>query len=102
MFTLEQINDVHDRLGNAETLSQYLKALKNIGVDYYDSFITDGHSEYFGKGGHKVISPPVHEKLPIAETSGLLDKYYKKFASNHARNLDDFITKHMQQTTNNG
>ena len=35
----------------------------------YDSFITDGHSEYFGKDGHKVVSPSVHEKLSIAETS---------------------------------
>jgi len=69
MFTLEQINDIHDRLGNAEALPQYLEALKNIGIDKYDSFITDGHSEYFGKGGHKVVSPPVHEKLSIAETS---------------------------------
>jgi len=69
MFTLDQINRIHDRLGNAETLPQYLEALKNIGVDYYDSFITDGHSEYFGRGGHTVVSPPVHEKLTIAETS---------------------------------
>ena len=57
MFTLEQINKIHDGLGKAETLSQYLEALKNIGVDKYDSFITDGHSEYFGKHGHKVVSP---------------------------------------------
>jgi len=69
MFTLEQINNIHNRLGNAETLPQYLEALKNIGVDNYDSFITDGHSEYFGKGGHKVVSPTVHEKLTIAKTS---------------------------------
>ena len=69
MFTLEQINKIHDDLGKAETLSQYLEALKNIGVDKYDSFITDGHSEYFGKGGHKVVYPPVHEKISIAETS---------------------------------
>jgi uncharacterized protein YbcV (DUF1398 family) len=69
MFTLEQINDIHNRLGNAETLPQYLEALKKIGVDKYDSFITDGHSEYFGKDDHKVASPPVHEKLSIAETS---------------------------------
>jgi len=62
MFTLEQINHIHDQLGNAETLSEYLEALKKIGVETYDSFITDGHSEYFGKSGHKVVSPPVHEK----------------------------------------
>jgi uncharacterized protein YbcV (DUF1398 family) len=69
VFTFEQINDIHDRLGSAETLARYLEALKNIGVDKYDSFITDGHSEYFGKGGHKVVSPYMHEKLSIAETS---------------------------------
>ena len=68
MFTLEQIDHVHNRLGNAETLAQYLEALKNIGVDHYDTFITDGHSEYFGQGGHKVVSSPVHEKLSIAPT----------------------------------
>lgn len=68
MFTLEQIDDIHRRFGNADTLSQYLEALRNIGVDKYDSFITDGHSEYFDKHSHKIVSTPVHEKLSIAET----------------------------------
>ena len=69
MFTLEQIHEIHDRLGNAETLAEYLQALKAIGVEESDSFITDGHSEYFGKNGHKVVSPPAHEKLTVAKTS---------------------------------
>jgi hypothetical protein len=50
------------------------RSSKNIGVDKCNSFITDGHSEYFGKGGHKVVSPPVHEKLSIAER-----KFHKAF-----------------------
>lgn len=69
MFTLEQIHEIHDRLGNAETLTQYLQSLKAIGVEKSDSFVTDGHSEYFGENGHKVISPPAHETLTIAKTS---------------------------------
>ena len=68
MFTIEQINDTHDRYGKASTLPDYLRALKDIGVEYYDSYITDGHSEYFG-GGAKVISPPAHETFPVADTS---------------------------------
>jgi uncharacterized protein YbcV (DUF1398 family) len=68
-FTIEQINDIHDRLGNANTLADYVRALKAIGIDKYDSYLTDGHSEYFGKHGHKVSSPPHHDKLSIAETS---------------------------------
>lgn len=68
MFTLNQINDIHERLGKQTTLAGYLLALNKIGVDKYDSFITDGHSEYYGKDSYKLVSPPVHEKFPIANT----------------------------------
>jgi hypothetical protein len=69
MFTLEQLNEIHDRLGRGESLAQYVKALNALGVETYDSYILDGHSAYFGKSGHTVISPPAHEMLLIADTS---------------------------------
>lgn len=66
MFTLSQINDIHDRFGKQTTLLDYLHALHAIGVVKYDSFLTDGHSEYYGKDNHKVVFPPVHETLSIS------------------------------------
>jgi len=69
MFTLDQINDIHKRLGKQSTLPQYLQALKTIGIDKYDSFVSDGHSEYYGNDNQIVVSPPVHEKFTIAKTS---------------------------------
>jgi uncharacterized protein YbcV (DUF1398 family) len=69
VFTIEQINDVHARLGGASTFTEYVLALKGLGVERCDSYLADGHSEYFGQGGHSVVSPPVHEVLPVAETS---------------------------------
>ena len=69
MFTLEQIDDIHDRLGHQDTLVQYLRALNAIGVERSDSFLVDGHSEYFGQGGETVVAPPAHEVLAIAGTS---------------------------------
>ena len=69
MFTLDQINDIHNRLGKQSTLPQYLQALNAIGVTRYDSFVLDGHSEYYGTDNQKVVSPPVHEKFTIAKTS---------------------------------
>jgi uncharacterized protein YbcV (DUF1398 family) len=69
MLTIEQINDLHARLGGVRTLSDYVRALKALGVERYDSYLADGHSEYFGQGGLRVVSPPVHEVLFIAETS---------------------------------
>ena len=74
MFTIEQINELHERLGEADTLFEYVCALNAIGVEKYDSYLTDGHSEYFGKQGHKVISPPAHDKLSIAEKSNKENK----------------------------
>ena len=49
MFTLEQIEELHRRLGNAETLSDYVRSLAALGVARYDSFVSDGHSEYLGR-----------------------------------------------------
>lgn len=69
MFTLEQINAIHNTLGNAESLAQYVKALSALGVETYDSYIMDGHSEYVGKNGYTIISPPAHETITIADTS---------------------------------
>jgi uncharacterized protein YbcV (DUF1398 family) len=69
MFTLEQIDDIHDRLGSRDTLVQYLRALNAIGVERSDSFIADGHSEHFGKGNETVVTPPTHDVLTIAGTS---------------------------------
>lgn len=67
MFTIQQIDDLHTQLGSAKTLAEYVRALKAIGVERYDSYLADGHSEYFGHDGHTVVSPPVHELLSIAE-----------------------------------
>jgi uncharacterized protein YbcV (DUF1398 family) len=68
MFTLEQVTDIHDRLGNEDTLGAYLRALRDIGVETYDSYITDGHAEYFGADGKKLVGPAFHETFAIAET----------------------------------
>jgi uncharacterized protein YbcV (DUF1398 family) len=69
MFTIEQINHAHDRLGHAATLPEYVHALNSIGVVTYTSYLSDGHSEYFGTGGYTIKSAAVHEKLTIADTS---------------------------------
>jgi uncharacterized protein YbcV (DUF1398 family) len=69
MFTLDQINLIHKQLGKQATLFQYLQALRAIGVNKYDSFVADGHSEYYGNDNQKLMSAPLHEKFTIANES---------------------------------
>lgn len=65
MFTLDQINDIHDRLGKQHTLPEYLKALNAIGVERADTFLSDGHSEFYGQDNHRLIGIPIHEKFIV-------------------------------------
>jgi uncharacterized protein YbcV (DUF1398 family) len=69
VFTIEQINDLHDRLGTMETFAEYVRALKSVGVERFDSYVVDGHSEFFGTDGHTVMSPETHETISVADTS---------------------------------
>jgi uncharacterized protein YbcV (DUF1398 family) len=69
VFTIEQIHDIHDRLGTMERFPDYVRALGAIGVDKYDSYLTDGHSEYFAEDGRSVVSAAVHEVLPVNDAS---------------------------------
>lgn len=71
MFTLDQIGEIHHRFGKQSTLLPYLQALKAIGVKRYDSFVSDGHSEYYGHENKKLVSPPVHPHYTIANASNL-------------------------------
>ena len=69
MFTMALIDKLHDRLGTAETLVDYLRGLAAIGVVRLESFLFDGHTEFFASGGGRVVSPPHHEVLKVAEAS---------------------------------
>jgi uncharacterized protein YbcV (DUF1398 family) len=69
VFTVEQIEEIHGRLGSADTLPEYVRELAALGVERYDSFVFDGHSEYLGRDGQRVITDAVHDELTIAASS---------------------------------
>ena len=66
-----EIDELHDRLGRADSLGDYLRALAAIGVVRFESYVTDGHSEFFGADGHRVVSPAHHEVFEVAEQTDL-------------------------------
>lgn len=69
MFTLEEIEEIHGRLGSRGTLPEYVRSLAALGVERYDSFVCDGHSEYTGGGDRRVTSGAVHEVFTVAHES---------------------------------
>ncbi len=76
MFTIEQIEELHRGLGNADTMAEYVRSLAALGIARYESFVSDGHSEYIGRDARRVTSHAVHDLLTVADDSdrdGLLD-----------------------------
>ncbi|WP_126603377.1 DUF1398 family protein [Dictyobacter aurantiacus] len=69
-----------------QTLNLYLQALNAIGVAQFDSFRTNGHPEFFGKDGQKVISLPAHETLTVAN-------------ADHRENFMAHLDRHLQGKT---
>lgn len=69
MVTMAQIDDLHARLGRAESLADYMRGLAAIGVARFESFIVDGHTEFIGVDGDRLVSPAHHEALPVAAAS---------------------------------
>lgn len=68
MFSLEDITRIHDELGSADTLPEYLRALRDIGVRHYDSFVTDGRSEYHSVDGRTLVSDAAHSTFAVSDT----------------------------------
>jgi uncharacterized protein YbcV (DUF1398 family) len=90
MFTIEQINALHEKLGNMKDFASYVAALKSLGVEKYDSYLTDGHSRYFGAGGYFIESKPVHEKLVVADDSD--KESFLRHLKLHEERKTDYIT----------
>jgi uncharacterized protein YbcV (DUF1398 family) len=65
MFTIEQIKAAHSKVKSGADFPNYIKDLVKLGVIYYETYISDGHTNYFGKGDHKISSAPNYDQLII-------------------------------------
>ena len=87
MFTLKQIEEVHNK---GKGLSEFARNLKVLGVKYYVTYISDGHSDYFGKDKYLVTSMAVHETFEVSIQSNK-EKFLKSL-TRHEEDKTDYIT----------
>mgnify|MGYP000942912185 CR=1 FL=1 len=89
MFTLEQIQQAHKKVKSGADFPAYAQELTDMGVTGYDTFVSDGHAEYFGNV--EVLSaPPKYTTLIISE---LTDKdYFIERLKLHQQGGTDYTT----------
>ena len=69
MFTLQQIKDAHSKVKSGADFPAYIREIKQLGVTGYQTFVTDGHTEYTGGDNYRVSSDAKYAALAIAPVS---------------------------------
>lgn len=67
MFTVEQIKAAHSKVKSGADFPAYIREIKTLGVTHYETYVTDGHTEYHGPENYTATAPAKYDPLVIAE-----------------------------------
>jgi len=90
MFTVEQIKAAHSKVKSGADFPAYIQDIKKLGVTFYETFVTDGHTDYYGANNYKTTGPAKYSELTIAETSNT--EQFKTDLKEHQQGQTDFLT----------
>ena len=98
MFTIKQIEVAHSKVKSGADFPKYIKEIKEIGVIGFETWVIDGHTNYFGKNGFQTKSEPMYGILTIAKET---DKNkFSQYLKIHQKGETDYFTfcKHCAET----
>lgn len=90
MFTIEQIKAAHSKVRSGSDFPAYIQEIKHLGVISYETFVRDGHTNYYGAAGHTASSPAGYDDLQIAEASN--EAQFKADLKAHQQGKTDYKT----------
>jgi uncharacterized protein YbcV (DUF1398 family) len=90
MFTLEQIKAAHSKVKSGADFPAYIKEIKHLGVIKYETFVSDGHTNYYGKNDFQTSTVAKYNALIIAEKSK--GEQFKSDLVSHQKGNTDFLT----------
>lgn len=99
MFTLEQIKAAHSKVKSGADFPNYIRDIKQLGVLYYETFVSEGNTEYFGDNNYSLSSPARHDRLIIEKECRITD--FKKALKEHQQGMTDYPT-FIQDCARNG
>lgn len=98
MFTVEQIKEAHYKVKSGADFPKYIQAIKQLGVNAFETWVFDSHTKYFGKDGYQTKSQPMYENMDITEKS---DKnQFSNYLKIHQQGKTDYNTfcRHCAET----
>jgi len=90
MFTIEQIKEAHAKVQTGADFPNYIQDLIILGVKGYDTFINDGHVEYYGVNNYVVTSDEKYDTIAIAPNAN--KERFIEFLVQHQEGQTDYLT----------
>ena len=90
MFTLEQIKAAHSKVKSGADFPNYVQDLIKLGVTFYETYVSDGHTDYLGTNDYKTSSAPKYSQLIIAEQSDV--EQFRLDLKAHQQGKTDYAT----------
>lgn len=90
MFTVTQIKAAHSKVKSGADFPAYIQEIKALGVAQYETFISNGHTNYFDIHNNKVPGEPKYDALTIAATADA--EQFKSDLKAHQQGQTNFPT----------
>lgn len=90
MFTVEQIKAAHAKVKTGADFPAYVQDLIKLGITNYETYVTDGHTDYVGKDGYAISSDNKYATLAIADTANVVQ--FEKDLKAHQKGNTDYAT----------
>ncbi|WP_281226053.1 DUF1398 domain-containing protein [Flavobacterium aquiphilum] len=90
MFTIDQIKEAHSKVKSGADFPAYIQELIALGVKGYDTFVNDGHTEYFGTDDYRAVSPEKYATIAVAPSAN--KERFIEFLVMHQDGQTDYMT----------
>ena len=87
---MDQIKAAHSNVKSGADFPNYIQDLIKLGVTFYETYVSDGHTDYLGTDDYKIASAPNYSQLIIAEQSDV--EQFRLDLNAHQQGQTDYAT----------
>lgn len=90
MFTLEEIKQAHSKVKSGADFPRFIQDLIVLGITEYETYVSDGHTDYYGNNNYKTSTQPKYSQLEINKISKV--EQFKADLKAHQHGKTDYPT----------
>ena len=98
MFTIQQIEQAHAKVQSGADFPGYIREIKALGVQTFETWVKDSHTEYSGASDYHRASLPMYEALSVADLSN--KSQFEQYLRMHQQGATDYpaFCRHCAET----